>query len=94
MKCPGIEHGPPTNQRIEYKLCISYFVLNNLIFLMPQNKMLNDKPAQWSTRMSILRTPVGHFCYTALPLPGRLILQLGVCIIGTIQPPLTEPNAK
>lgn len=47
---------------------------------MPQtkmlNRMLNDRLAQYSTRMSILRRAVGHFCRTAFPLPGRLILQL------------------
>lgn len=64
------------NQRIEHKLYISYFVLNDLIFFKPQNKMLNDKLAQYSSRMSILRRDVGHFCCAALPLPGRLILQL------------------
>ena len=76
MKCTGIEHGPPMNQRIEHNLYLSYFVSNDLIFLMPQNKTVNDKLAQYSTRMSLLRRAVGHFCCTAFSLPGRLILQL------------------
>jgi len=75
-KFTRIEHGPSMNQHVEHELHISYFVLNDLIFLMPQYKMQNDKLAQYSTRMSSLRKAVGHFCCTKIPLPVRLILQL------------------
>jgi hypothetical protein len=63
-----------TSKESTHQISVFYIILCFKQFDFSRNKIIGDKLVKQS--VLILSTAIGHFCCTALPLPGGFILQL------------------